>query len=327
MVNAIFFHGMETSNPKVPLFPCPDGIAGAWVCKQKYPNAKVLPLSYEMVKNNPNEFLNLVKKTKRVLFVDISIPPEVQKVMQSFGVKYKILDHHEAYLKKLADCLIFSGSIKDRLEKSHTYYDVRESGATLAWKHLFPDKSMPVFLEYIRDRDLFTQEFVDNTKFQQEVHLAMANLRRSFELFDMLAPMCKEELLSFLLPYGTPALQKRKEKIYKILAKKVNKKGHIAYIKLPKSYVYLKADMAMYLLQDNAELELVLIETPGNPRVSIKSRKYLNLLSIFYYLEELGGHPSAINFRPNQGYLKLIEETPLFCNLNSDNFLKVSRIN
>jgi len=60
-----------------------------------------------------------------------------------------LLDHHKTALEDLDD---FSHP------RFRATLDMEESGATLAWKYFHPDKPVPSFYQYLRDRDLWLFE-------------------------------------------------------------------------------------------------------------------------------------------------------------------------
>ncbi len=68
---------------------------------------------------------------------------------------------------------------------------------------------MPPFLEYVKDRDLW--DFL--LPKSEEIHEAVAGMRRSFALFDMLSLMSREDLLKFVDPVGEKLLAPKREKI------------------------------------------------------------------------------------------------------------------
>ena len=216
---------------------CPDGIAAAWVvarrlladshrciknaenydkqatnepqnahvCRQsaralremaiKLANPQVLGCTYE---DKPPE----IAPGSEVIIVDFSFPYAVlQEWSKLPRTNVKVIDHHITSMNDLAN---FSNAI----------FDVKECGATLAWKHFFPDKPMPVFLEFVRDRDLW-QKNPDSPWWGFSLpetayfHEAIGKLGRDFALFDKLAEMDLAELRQFLLPKGQELVDKK----------------------------------------------------------------------------------------------------------------------
>lgn len=62
----------------------------------------------------------------------------------------KIFDHHVSSEREFNE--------SDKSYNNKYMYDVMECGASLAWKFYYPEKEIPKFLGYIRDRDLWITE-------------------------------------------------------------------------------------------------------------------------------------------------------------------------
>lgn len=80
---------------------------------------------------------------------DVAFMPEDVDYMLRYCSDIKIFDHHKT-----------SKDAFDSIDNSEDYedifvYDVDECGASLAWKHYFPDRPIPRFMKYIRIRDLW----------------------------------------------------------------------------------------------------------------------------------------------------------------------------
>lgn len=189
---------------------CPDGLAGAWVVHQYLRDTAGVPpehidiLGWVYQTPPPDFFL----PNDHVIVVDFSFPSHVIQEWIDKGITFEVLDHHKTAEEELRQ--FFVGSLKSVVEAkgSKVLFDMNQCGATLAWKHFFPDKPMPVFLEFVRDRDLWRYEFPET----RSVHEAMAAIGRTFQFFDELAPLTRGELLAKLLPIGNPLLERKRQK-------------------------------------------------------------------------------------------------------------------
>lgn len=189
-----------------PGMDCPDGIAAAWVAHLFYPDAEIQGWVYQ------SENLPKAKDGDRLVIVDFSFPADVIEDWIRAGVKVEVIDHHKTAKEQLDR--FYSESFQDALNAEahddwNVEFDMRECGATLAWRYFFPDEPMPVFLEYVRDRDLWQFE-LEGT---QEIHEAMAKIGRTFDLFDCLAEMDRDELLDCLQPIGEVLLKPKRRAI------------------------------------------------------------------------------------------------------------------
>lgn len=132
-------------------------------------------------------------ESSRIIIVDFSFPSSIIKNWLLKKKEIILIDHHITAWEELHT---FSNRIIYK-------YDLKECGATLTWKHFFPDKNPPAFLKYIKDRDLW-DFLLPETPF---VHEAMGYLGRSFTLFDKLEKMEEKELIGYLKPIAQPLLQ------------------------------------------------------------------------------------------------------------------------
>lgn len=128
---------------------CIDGAAAAAVVKYKYPDAELLPANHgDPVPGN--------LAGKRVFIVDFSYsPPLLQKIREEAG-EIHWFDHHKT-------------AIPTRATVGFGVVDLEESGATLAWKQLFPGKDVPKILLYVKDKDLWRWELPDSREISADI--------------------------------------------------------------------------------------------------------------------------------------------------------------
>jgi hypothetical protein len=284
-------------------FPCPDGLAAAWVAKKKYPDADLLGLTYD--EDSWTDLTFKVSVYDYILIVDFSLPVELLQKWTDLGVNYQIIDHHAPFLLKLNEFYKTTDSFTDVvLNKHHVTFDVKECGATLTWKTLFPYKPMPVFLEYIRDRDLFTKQL----PYTDEIHCGMASIRRSFSLYDQIEYMDRESLWAFLVPIGSVSLEKRRKKIQKIIDRDTEFKDALAIVDYGSSEFYLRSDVAETILKTRPKILGVIATVDEVVKIRLSVRHDINALELFSDFANLGGHQSYINFDKFTNYETVINE-------------------
>lgn len=170
---------------------CPDGIAAAWVASKALSKADLLGCVYG---EEPPD----ISKYTHIVIVDFSFS---KAVLEGWSKRRSItvIDHHKTAWE----------NFQDLSNQIYRKFDMNECGATLTWQFFFPNQPMPVFLEYIRDRDLWNHEL----EFTEEVHEASASIGRTFEFFNLIAAMDKNALLDYLVPIGTEKLKPKREAI------------------------------------------------------------------------------------------------------------------
>jgi len=130
--------------------PCVDGYSAAFIafkCLAIYSKTKttLMPKGFNSSPTN----LELVKD-KNVLMVDI-VTSDFQEI-KSVAKNLIILDHHKTNQAALKDI-------------PYAYFDMHKSGVGLAWEYFTYDEKIPLFLECIQDRDLWTWTIADSRNF------------------------------------------------------------------------------------------------------------------------------------------------------------------
>ena len=115
---------------------CPDGFSGAWAAWKKFGNrAKYIGVSDRL---NPPPGL----AGKTAYFIDWVYPLATMKKVQRAAEKVTVIDHHataDAAAKAMGECV----------------FNLKHSGAVLAWKYFHPGKPVPRILKYVEDCDLW----------------------------------------------------------------------------------------------------------------------------------------------------------------------------
>ncbi|MFO0055636.1 MAG: hypothetical protein ACOVOV_16455 [Dolichospermum sp.] len=186
MKTTIIYHNIKSN------FPCPDGLAAAWVAAKVYPDAELIGWQYQ------EESIPEIEANSRVVIVDFSFPKNVLQRWSDAGCEVIVIDHHKSAQAMLEG---FAGGILK--------FDMAKCGAVLVWDYFFPNQSIPVFLQYVQDQDLWEWKLPHS----EAVREAFAKLWRSFELFDQLEPMSQQEFLDFMLPIGQPRLDEKRRKV------------------------------------------------------------------------------------------------------------------
>lgn len=129
-IDICFYHGN-----------CHDGALAAAIIKQKAsPHCKFIPTWWESLPAKPSV------TGKNVVFVDLTPSPTVLAEVIAKAKGIFILDHHES-----ARAILLTQLTSDTVN-----FDVRECGATLAWKWVNgPDVPYPMIVRYIKALDIF----------------------------------------------------------------------------------------------------------------------------------------------------------------------------
>ncbi len=138
---------------------CPDGWCAAYICKKKYPEAEFMPLDH-----NPQpaviDALFEYATGKDIIMVDYSLRTrEFNDRLNAVAKSLRILDHHKSAQEVLAGA-------------TYATFDMKRSGAGLAWDYLFGKDSdfprmphgeiRPWWVNYTEDQDLWNWLLVDS---------------------------------------------------------------------------------------------------------------------------------------------------------------------
>jgi len=87
-----------------------------------------------------------------VYILDFSFPRPTLEQMRADAKSLTILDHHKTAQEVLHD---FPGAV----------FDMKKSGARLAWEHFHPGAPVPRLIQYIEDRDLYNWQYEETERF------------------------------------------------------------------------------------------------------------------------------------------------------------------
>lgn len=196
-------------------YPCQDGLSSAWVAHNFLRN---INKEHELfpVQNNPSyseEFLiNLYGKVKDkyVAIFDFSFNLEITNKIKELSKDLVILDHHQTNKESLKNL-------------DYAYFEMELSGVGLAW-NFFYNVNIPIFLQMIQDRDLWTWKLPLSKDFCDGLYNTIASvdcIENSFEYYDKLFENEEEETKKYV-EFGK-ILRMKKEKIINGIVKS-NKK-------------------------------------------------------------------------------------------------------
>lgn len=133
-VSHVLFHGS-----------CFDGFTSAWIAKNAgVAPENLFPMSYGgKVPELPED--------ATVLMVDFSLDRNDLVALRDKLGELIVLDHHKSAEAQLHGL-------------DWAYFDMEESGASLAWKFFHPDDKAPKLVKYIREHDLWRFELEDSAE-------------------------------------------------------------------------------------------------------------------------------------------------------------------
>ena len=183
-----------TWKPDVVLFHshCADGFGAAFAAWKRYGDLEYIPCQY----GEPAPLDRIAGK--HVLMVDFSYKRAEMDVIGGMVKSMVVLDHHRTAQRELEPwaCSLSAAQLGNviNLDGWETcvvkgrmpiiaIFDMKKSGARLAWEFCFPGETVPLMIGYIEDRDLWRYRYGDTTR---RVLAALGSYDQTFEVWDRL---------------------------------------------------------------------------------------------------------------------------------------------
>jgi oligoribonuclease NrnB/cAMP/cGMP phosphodiesterase (DHH superfamily) len=146
---------------------CPDGFGAAWAVRHALGDTLRFVPGISRAAVDPEDWRDL-----SILLVDYCWNRETIEAVASIARHITVIDHHDSAQRQLHGL---------RLGNLVTYFDMKHSGAVLAWNFFNPEPA-PALLRHIEDYDLFRLALPGTN----ELNLALTSLPYDFALWDTL---------------------------------------------------------------------------------------------------------------------------------------------
>lgn len=180
---------------------CPDGFGSAYVAWKVLGNdSAYIPQSYY-------ETPPLIKDSS-ILVCDFSFNYQTTINYINNNEKFYNIDHHQSAFDNLSN-----------IEHQYKYFDINHSGIYLTWKYFFPDSSIPRFVKYIEDYDLWKFDYPETKPFM----IALNELQFKFNIW---ANLENDDFIDQLIEKGK-ILQLYQNNMVNIICKSAKIKNQI----------------------------------------------------------------------------------------------------
>lgn len=133
---------------------CPDGFAAAlaaWIYYQG--KAEFLALDHGDVRSVDD----LPPLDGRAVYIlDFSFGEVILRAMEERAAKLVLLDHHLSAAEKLTGFVCRCGVV---------HFDMKKSGARLAWEFFHPEQPVPDLVRFVEDRDIWVWQYPESASF------------------------------------------------------------------------------------------------------------------------------------------------------------------
>jgi len=162
---------------------CPDGFGAALAAWVFYGGqAEFLALDHGTVKS----VADLPALDGRAVYIlDFSFSADILQAIEARAARLVLLDHHKSAADALAGYACRCGVV---------HFDMKKSGARLAWEFFLPDRPLPDLVRFVEDRDIWVWQYPQSAGF-----LAALDMEDfSFERWYQLAALEGAELQSYV---------------------------------------------------------------------------------------------------------------------------------
>lgn len=224
-----------------------------------------------------------------VVLVDFAYKKEVMQAMLKTAASITILDHHISAEDDLSE-LMKSGEMKG-------LFDMKRSGAMMAWQWFNPEQQPPTLIRHIQDRDLWQFE-LEGTR---EIIAALSSYPFDFIQWDKLMAGNADEI--YALKRDGEAIERRVQKeVRELIASGVRRMVIAGYdvpvLNAPAAYV----SDAGHIMSSGEPFAACYWDHPGGRSFSLRSSE--NGIDVAEIAKSFGGggHQKAAGFTVDIGW-------------------------
>ena len=252
---------------------CPDGFSGAWAAWKKFgDDAEYLPAYHGAPLPEGVE-------GKEIFLIDF-VPDEATiKKLLADNISVFPIDHHA------------TSEIKMELFKDFVF-DMSKSGAVLAWEYFHRGEPVPLFLQYVQDRDIWRWQLPSSKEINAFTDLASMDFKTWDKLIKELGDPSQK---SRLIKQGSLLLKYQDKEIEKIIEENAEKVEFEGYQILAVNSVLFHSQIGNKLVNVLPPIGIVWHRTKDNMSVSLRSDGKTDV-SVIAKKYGGGGHKAASGF-------------------------------
>ena len=184
-IDTVLYHGS-----------CSDGFGSAFIVRLYYKEnygiemankIQYIPMYYSQ-KESFEEFLKEMTN-KNILMCDFSYPYDKLMMLINVSASFLIIDHHKTAKDDL-----------NLLPNDLKIFDMDKSGVGITWEYFFPDRTLPIFLSYIQEQDLYL------FRIEKTVEFITFFYEQEFD-FDLWEKYLKKKYINMAILKGTSWLE------------------------------------------------------------------------------------------------------------------------
>jgi len=260
---------------------CPDGFAAALAAWLYFAGkAEFLGLDHgdiQRVEDLP------ALSGRAVYILDFSFSEHILRAVEDRAAKLVLLDHHLSAAEKLTGFKCRCGVV---------HFDMKKSGARLAWEFFFPEQRVPDLVKFVEDRDIWVWQYPESAGF-----LAALDMEKfDFPRWQAIANFGAAELAAYI-DRGRAMDEKFTQLAQAMVqaAQPINFNGIDGLMaNVPSAFHSLVGDL---LCKQSGSFALLwTVDKPGVVKCGLRSRSGFNCISLAESMGG-GGHAQACGFK------------------------------
>lgn len=254
---------------------CTDGFSSAWAAWKK------LGDKADYIGINPGVAPIDGLKDKEIYMVDLIYPIQYLNKLIATNKKFVAIDHHVSNQKSFE--LIKNG-----------FFDIKRSGAVLAWKYFHPKTKIPKLLNHVEDMDLWKFEIPKS----KEIIAYLDTVDFSFEKWDEVAKdMENKSRYNEYLSKGVFILKYQDRLIGDIISNHAVLVDFLGYKTYAVNSPIFNSQIANTLYKKLSPIGIVWAqENNGSIHVSLRSNGAVDVSKLAMKFKGGGGHKAASGF-------------------------------
>lgn len=252
---------------------CLDGFTAAWIAWRKFKDKAIyIPLPPDTL---PKEGI----KNATIYFLDLCPRGNKLDILKKRGNRIVVIDHHVS-------------STEFAKHAHEALFDIRHSGAVLAWKYFFSQKKLPLLAHIAEDVDLWKFELSSI----REILSYINSLPFSFALWNRLSrELSYTASRQRIRQKGVILLAYQKQLIQMIVAQKSVPVLFETYSTYAVNAPFFQSEVGELLCKNNPPLGIIWSEAHDGIRVSLRSRGSLDVSKLAKKYGG-GGHRNSAGF-------------------------------
>ncbi len=260
---------------------CPDGFAAALAAWFFYQGRAEF---FSADHGDIHSINDLPDVTGRAVYIlDFSFTKEILGAIDERAARLMLLDHHQSAADSLTGFSCRCGAL---------HFDMKKSGARLAWEYFQPERPLPDLIRYVEDRDLWVWVHPQSAAFLAALDMEQQDFKRWADI----ANFTPEQLVAYVS--RGQAMDEKFNKLAEGIAesaKPVVFNGvHGLMVNAPNVFHSLLGNV---LSQKSGSFALIwTVHKTGAIKVGLRSQKGFDCIPLAQSMGG-GGHPQASAFR------------------------------